>query len=67
MLLIDDNVFNYEVLKELLLENFKITSTCFDNGRDAIECFKRRLRQTCCASTYRLVLTDIQMPLCDGF
>ncbi len=55
------------MLKELLKENFNILSTCFNNGTDAINCYKDRLRKTCCPSVYKLVLTDIQMPITDGF
>ena len=59
VLIIDDNRFNFEILDGMLLDTFGIQSTCFEFAKDAIACFKKRLRQTCCPSTYKLVLTDI--------
>ncbi len=55
------------VLNEMLLINFGITSSIFDNGKDAIAAYKKKLQKTCCTSTYKLVLTDIMMPEVDGY
>lgn len=51
----------------MLKTSFGIESTCFNNGKDAINCFKERLRNKCCPSVFKLVLTDIQMPEIDGY
>jgi len=55
------------VLKDILEINFGIISSIFDNGKDAIDSYQKKLRRTCCPATYRLVLTDIMMPEVDGY
>lgn len=39
VMLIDDNAFNFMILKEVLMETFNINSTCFERGKEAVECF----------------------------
>ena len=65
-MLIDDVPFNLIPL-EVMLESHSITVQSFYNGQDAISYFQKRLQSTCCRSHIRLVLTDIQMPIMDGY
>jgi CheY-like chemotaxis protein len=46
---------------------FEIPVTACTTGFEAVDFFKKRLLLKCCARSYRLVLTDIQMPEMDGF
>ena len=39
VLLIDDNAFNYMIFKEVLKDSFNINSTCFERGKEAVDCF----------------------------
>ncbi|MDV0445053.1 Polar-differentiation response regulator DivK [Methanimicrococcus sp. At1] len=57
ILLIEDNVLNSELVKDILeMENYEIT--CVTNGKDALDLLKKNL--------FDLILTDINMPKMDG-
>lgn len=57
ILLVEDNLFNQQVTRELL-ELFGAVVTVAGNGREALECLQE--------NTYDCVLMDIQMPVMDG-
>ena len=58
ILLVEDNVFNQQVGRELL-EEARATVVVADNGREAIALMLRR--------RFDCVLMDLQMPVMDGF
>ena len=37
------------------------------DGQIEVELLKNNLEKTCCATRYRLIITDINMPVMDGF
>lgn len=65
-MLIDDELFNL-IPVSALLQMQGIVSVQFEDGNKALQCFQRRLLQTCCSRMFRIVLTDIYMPRLDGF
>lgn len=50
-----------------MLAELGIETAEFFTGEEAVECFKSSLTKTCCHRTFKLVLTDIQMPEMDGY
>jgi len=58
ILLVEDNIDNQQLAKRLL-EKAHYSVEIAQNGKEAIEAFKR--------SHYDLILMDIQMPVMDGF
>ena len=65
-MLVDDNPFNLIPL-ESMLATLGIDTVSFENGFEAISCFQKRLLAKCCSRHFKLILTDIQMPVVDGF
>lgn len=63
----DDNPFNMLPLEHMLRKEFEIETVSFDNAKDALSCYVRRLQNKCCWRSFKLILTDIQMPEMDGF
>ena len=37
------------------------------DGQIEVELLKNNLEKTCCTTRYRLIITDINMPVMDGF
>lgn len=64
--MVDDVVFNLIPLDELLKERDILSTKCY-SGAEAVRMYMSRLSSKCCESTYKVVLTDIQMPEMDGF
>jgi len=60
ILLAEDVEINREVVK-LLLEPTNINVVCAENGKDAVELFKKK------QDLYEVIFMDIQMPEMDGF
>ena len=60
ILLVEDVEINREVVK-LLLEPTNINVVCAENGKDAVELFKKK------QDLYEVIFMDIQMPEMDGF
>ena len=50
-----------------MLESKGIKSALFTDGFKALSCFQMQRAQTCCRRSFKLVLTDIQMPQIDGY
>ena len=48
-----------------LLEQYGLASDNATDGREAFEMVKERFDQT--GETYKLILMDVYMPICDGF
>jgi CheY-like chemotaxis protein len=67
VLLADDNPFNLIPLRVLLEENYSIYCDLVENGKLEVESFKFNMEKVCCNVRYRLVLTDLNMPVMDGF
>ncbi|NLD19396.1 MAG: transporter substrate-binding domain-containing protein [Clostridiales bacterium] len=60
ILLVEDSELNREIARDLLeMVNLKVD--CAENGKDALEMFTAST-----ASTYDVILMDIQMPVMDG-
>ncbi|MFC2111383.1 ATP-binding protein [Bacteroidota bacterium] len=59
ILIVEDNLTNYELIKELLLKTKAIIIKA-SNGKEAIEIFKKR-------GDIDLVLMDINMPIVNGY
>lgn len=66
VLLCDDEDFNLLPL-QMMLKDVGIVSQAFETGTKAVNCFQKRLLQSCCSRTFRLVLSDICMPGLDGY
>ena len=64
--MVDDVVFNLIPLEEMMRERDILATKCY-SGAAAVRMYMSRLSAQCCESTYRVVLTDIQMPEIDGF
>ena len=58
ILLVEDNKTNQEIVMGLL-ENSDINLDIANNGKEAVELFKKK--------NYELILMDIQMPVMDGY
>ncbi len=58
ILLVEDNLLNQELTRELLQRN-DIIVTCVENGAEALTCLKDK--------RFDAVLMDIQMPVMDGY
>lgn len=67
VLLADDNPFNLMPLQCLLQESFGIECDLVENGEMEVNAFIENMQKTCCDLRYRLVLTDLNMPVMDGF
>ena len=50
-----------------MILKFDLKCICSSSGPDAVRLFQKKLEATCCNSSFRLVLTDIQMPDMDGY
>lgn len=61
VLIAEDNELNREIAKELL-ELFGLCTTSVENGREAVERFRKDP-----PGSYGLILMDIQMPVLDGY
>lgn len=66
VLMCDDVPYNLLPL-EVMLTELEIASRSFESGLDAVKCFQQRLQYTCCSRFFKLVLTDIAMPILDGY
>ncbi len=62
----DDEAFNLMAL-DSMLSDLGIDAEYFESGVLAVNRFRFRLSLKCCSRTYRLVMTDISMPVMDGF
>jgi CheY-like chemotaxis protein len=65
ILIVDDNTFNVYSLKLLIEEHFKYPTEIAYSGQEALNKSKKKLQTT--GIPFRLVLTDINMPVMDGF
>jgi len=61
---VDDNTFNVYSLKLLIEEFFKLKCDVAYSAKEAIGLVQKRLERL--HSSYRLILTDINMPEMDG-
>ena len=61
VLLAEDNEINREIAVRIL-EDFGLSVTCAENGKDALETFKNTV-----PGTFRAILMDLQMPVMDGY
>ena len=68
MLLVDDNLFNLETLKQLLQIKFKTVPAVANDGLEALNIVKKRL-ETCNdgEAPFKLILMDIHMPKLNGY
>ena len=66
VLLVDDIEFNLIPLKEMVQGQFKKNCDKAENGQIAVDMYIANAKKICCDVRYRLVLTDIQMPVMDG-
>ena len=64
-MIVDDNTFNVYSLRLLIEEHFKFPTEIAYSGKEAILKFKLKVRAT--GFPFKLVLTDINMPVMDGF
>lgn len=65
VLLADDNAFNIIALRDML-KLFEIKCDVAENGKEVVEKFCADQNKTCCSLRYRLILTDLDMPVMDG-
>jgi CheY-like chemotaxis protein len=61
----DDKIFHFIIKKLLMNNNIDVNPTFFENGFDAIECIKNKLKQG--DNPPDLILLDINMPILDGW
>ena len=66
VLICDDEAFNLMTL-QAMLSDLDVDAECIESGVSAVNRFRFRLSLKCCSRTYRLVMTDISMPVMDGF
>jgi len=66
VLICDDEAFNLMTLNAML-SDLDVEAECLESGVLAVNRFRFRLSLKCCSRTYRLVMTDISMPVMDGF
>ena len=66
VLLVDDIDFNLIPLKEMVQGQFEKNCDKAENGQIAIDMYIANAEKHCCDVRYRLILTDIQMPIMDG-
>ena len=64
ILIVDDNTFNVYSLKLLIEEFFKLKCDVAYSAKEALGLVEQRLERS--NSSYRLILTDINMPEMDG-
>ena len=64
VLVVEDNFF-CEVAVVNLLEQYGFESHSATDGQEAFELVKDRFEKT--GTTYKLILMDVYMPICDGF
>jgi CheY-like chemotaxis protein len=62
----DDDDFNLMTLS-MMLDDLDVKCATFNTGAQAVQFFQQRLLLTCCSRSFKLVLTDIQMPGMNGF
>ena len=51
----------------MLAQNFNIECDLVENGEQEVQAFIQNMQKTCCSVRYKLVLTDLNMPVMDGF
>ena len=64
ILIVDDNVVSSLALK-LLCKTFKVNCDIATDGAEAILCVTDKFERT--QNTYKLILMDNYMPICNGF
>ena len=66
VLLVDDFVFNLMPLRVVI--ELQLNKLCdeAENGRIAVEMYRRNMEKTCCNVRYKIIFTDIEMPELDG-
>ena len=69
MMVVDDEAFNIEVIKQMMralgLSTLNFVDSCF-NGEDAVELIQKAMDEGE-PNRYSLVITDISMPHMDGY
>jgi len=65
IIVVDDNVFNYVSIK-FMLKNLKLECDTATNGKDALDMIVKSNNRTCECGPYKLVMTDLQMPIMNG-
>ena len=51
----------------MLEQNYNMGCDLVENGQQAVKAFIMNREKTCCKKYYRLILTDLDMPVMDGF
>jgi len=65
VLIVEDQVFNLCLLvKHLVCLNIEFDVA--SNGQIAIELFKTNMQKQCCSMRYRIIFSDLNMPIMNG-
>ena len=64
VLVVDDNFFS-SIAVVNLLQQYQLESHLATDGQEAFEMVKRRFERS--GTTYKLIIMDVYMPICDGF
>ena len=64
MLVVEDNFFSLAAVVNLL-EQYGLESDNATDGQEAYELVKEKFDKV--GKTYKLILMDVYMPICDGF
>ena len=65
-MIVDDIAFNLIPIEAYLAER-NLQYISFTRSEEALNYYERRLQNTCCGRKINLVLTDIEMPVFNGF
>ena len=67
MLLIDDTAFNLYPLLSKLKNGYNINCAIAVDGREGVKLYEKDVTKTCCNTKFKMILTDIMMPIMDGY
>lgn len=67
LLIVDDESFNLLCLEDILKNQFELKCETASNGQIALEMFEKNMKKMCCQYKYKMVITDINMPIMDGY
>ena len=66
ILLVDDDEFNLFPLVQILEYQLNLVCDSVTSGEEVIKLFEADRQKTCCTVRYKLILSDIAMPVIDG-